>query len=511
KTWWGISVFGAIALAEALHHHGDLLPDNIRSAWTERLAKVAAFIYDRFDLTFTNINYGYTALHALSLLGEVLKEPKYRARAQELAKDASSFLTEPNRLLFGETKPSSDKKSHKGLYGVDLGYNVEESLNGAVLYALREKDETMLMALTESLQGHLEFMLPDGGWDNGWGTRQYKWTYWGSRTTDGCLPAYAMLSNRVPAFGTAAYRHIELLRDCTAENGLLYGGLHYAQHDLGPCIHHTFAHAKPLAFLLDLVDDFPRITASAPLPRSAANGVKEFPEIDVRLAARGPWRATVSAYDHIYKDGILHGTGGALTMLWHEEVGPLFTASMVSYYEVERFNQQPDPDGEDYALTPRLEAYRNGEWYTNLYELQAQLAHEEDDKTITLRASSQLVDKQHKPPEDHRTSCTFSYQFTEAEMQLRVNYGGDPLEDIALVLPLISPLGEEIRRLSPEEIVIVKPKGSLRIKASLPITIDETKRERVFNMVPGVQAIPLRVVLPKRINVVECAISVQKL
>ncbi|MEM9258256.1 MAG: hypothetical protein AAGA62_01345, partial [Bacteroidota bacterium] len=395
-------------------------------------------------------------------------------------------------------------------YVVPQVYAVEESLNGAVIYALREKDEALLAALLKSLQGHLEFMLPDGGWDNGWGTRQFKWTYWGSRTTDGSLPAFALLADHDPAFGTAAYLHTELLRECTAKNGLLYGGLHYAQHGLGPCIHHTFAHAKPLAFLLDLEEGFPTISKSAPLPRSLADGVKVFPEIDVRLAAKGPWRATVSAYDHIYKEGILHGTGGALTMLWHEEVGPLFAASMVSYYEVERFNQQPDPDGEDYALTPRLEAYRNGEWYTNLYDLKAQLAHQEDGNMLSIRASCQLIDKEYTPPESGGTSCNFNYQFTENEMQLYADYRGDPLEKLALVLPLISQLGEEIRRHSPEEIVIVKPKGNLHLKASLPITIDETKRERVFNMVPGVQAIPIRIPLPVGINMVECRISLNK-
>jgi hypothetical protein len=28
---------------------------------------------------------------------------------------------------------------------------------------------------------HLEFMLHDGAWDNSWGTRNFKWTYWGNR------------------------------------------------------------------------------------------------------------------------------------------------------------------------------------------------------------------------------------------------------------------------------------------------------------------------------------------
>ncbi len=104
------------------------------------------------------------------------------------------------------------KKVIKGLLPIDIGYNVEESLNGVVQYAVHKKDEKLIQLLTESLNGHLEFMLPDGAWDNSFGTRQNKWTYWGSRTTDGCQPAFTLLADRNPAFGTAAILSTELLK-----------------------------------------------------------------------------------------------------------------------------------------------------------------------------------------------------------------------------------------------------------------------------------------------------------
>ncbi len=68
-------------------------------------------------------------------------------------------------------------------------------------------------------------------------------------------------------------------------------------HGVKPCIHHTFAHAKPLAALLDRSNKLPITNASTPLPRQVAQGVKEFPEVATWLIAREPWRATVSAYD----------------------------------------------------------------------------------------------------------------------------------------------------------------------------------------------------------------------
>jgi len=263
KSWRGISVFGAIALAEALHYHGHILDKEILAKWTERLSKVAKFIFDNFSMTYSNVNYGSTSIYALNLLGRFFDNQEYIARSRELAKEVKNYLTEPNKLLFGEGKPVNGK-SARGLLPVDLGYNVEESLNGLVMYALQEKDEELIQLLTASLKGHLEFMLPDGAWDNSWGTREYKWSYWGSRTTDGCQQAYGMMADRYPEFGTAAYRNTELLQRCTGkEYGLLYGGPHFESHGVKPCVHHTFAHAKPLAALLDLEDELPEISDSA--------------------------------------------------------------------------------------------------------------------------------------------------------------------------------------------------------------------------------------------------------
>ena len=489
KTWRGISVFGAIALAETLHYHGDFLPTDLKAKWTERLARVGEYLLANFDLTFTNINYGFTALHAFVLIGEVLGEEKYEARARVLGKDAKQWFTEPNALLFGEGKPS-DARSPKGLRAVDLGYNVEESLNGVVHYALHVGDEELLDLLAKSLEGHLEFMLPDGGWDNSWGTRQAKWSYWGSRTTDGSQPAYAMVANRNPAFATAAIRTTELLQRCTADNGLLYGGLHYAEHGVPPCIHHTFAHAKPLTALLDGSEAWTALEGSTPLPRQVATGVQHFPEIDVWLQARGPWRATLSTYDFIYKEHCFQGTGGALNVLYHEVVGPLFLASMATYQLVEKFNQQLDPDGEDYALTPRLETTIDGRWYTNLYDLGAKMEVKDEQGTITSRASVQLLDEEQTAPASGPIYQEISYRISAAEVEVSVQ-GGSSAARTRLALPLVSPTTDEVKRVDDQTLHLLKPGGTVVVVADGLLGIDDTERERVFNLVPGVQALPL--------------------
>jgi hypothetical protein len=214
KSWKGTTVFGSIAAAEAIGRHGDLLDGRVKDRWMARLKRAADYIHTTFDMETGNINYGLTATYALALLGHLFDEPRYIRRSHELAGEAQRYLTEPNRLIFGEGRPTCQKTA-KGCLAVDLGYNVEESLPALVMYGLLEKDEDMLRLATRSLAAHLEFMLPDGAWDNSWGTRSYKWTYWGSRTSDGSSPAYSLLAGRHPGFGAAALRNTRLLRACT--------------------------------------------------------------------------------------------------------------------------------------------------------------------------------------------------------------------------------------------------------------------------------------------------------
>lgn len=114
-----------------------------------------------------------------------------------------------------------------------------------VYYALMAKDTDLLTLVDRSMATHLEFMLPDGAWDNSWGTRSFKWTYWGGRTSDGFMGGYYAMAAQHPEYLEAIHRNIQLLKKATSE-GLLYGGMHYRVSGIAPCIHHTFGHAKAI-------------------------------------------------------------------------------------------------------------------------------------------------------------------------------------------------------------------------------------------------------------------------
>lgn len=507
KTWKGITVFGAIALGEALHHHGHVLPKKIRDNWTKRLQKAAEFIHKNFTIDYSHINYAFTAVYGLNFLGRMFKNEAYINHSRQLANEVPNWLTKPNKLIFGENKPA-DRPSAKGLLPVDLGYNVEETLNGLVQYAVMEKDEQLLQLLTESMEGHLEFMLPDGAWDNSWGTRQNKWSYWGSRTTDGCQPAFALMAYRNTAFGTAAFLSTELLERCTV-NGLLAGGLHYESHEIKPCLHHSFAHAKSLAFILDNTEKLSDISKKTALPRSKADGIQHFPELDVWLAAKGPWRATVSSNDVIFKKPHSQAaTGGSLAVLWHDKVGPIFTASMAEYILVERYNQQPQPNEEDIPLTPRIESNKEGKWFSNLFDLKAKIKTNVKNDTLNFEVKTQLTDRDRAVLPNANYQLNYYIDIEKIIIVAKKENDASLDSRTSLVLPIISPQYEQVTQVSEHTIEIQKSEGKVSVMANVPLSILKTRKERVFNMVPGMEAIIVKAIFTKDIDEIRCEITV---
>jgi hypothetical protein len=489
-NWQGITVFGALALGEALRHHGDLLDNAVRDRWRDRLARAAAYLHENIAMDTGVINYPVTCSTALVIAGDVLDEPRYVEHARELAYRCLCRCTVPNRLLYGEGHPQ-DGRSTRGCRAVDLGYNVEESLPSLALYGRITRDEEVLEIVAASLRRHLEFQLPDGAWDNSWGTRSYKWTYWGSRTSDGCQPALVLLADRDLAFAGAALRNLQLLERCT-HNGLLHGGPHSHTTGMPPCIHHTFCHAKALATALDY--GYPEgvtgdLTES---PCEMEAGVREFPEIATWLAALGPWRATVTAYDWDFvPQG--HPSGGALSLLWHSDAGPVLCASLTAYSEHEPSNMEPFRGTVPVPLTPRLELERNGVFYRSINDREASVSHQRQRGEIVFSAKGRLVDDEMSGPSSGTLQFRQNYRLTPGNAEIAVAVEGEaPSGQIDLVVPVVSAGDEEVTVRSPSIVEIRRPNGVLQVAtngAALRILCED----RVYNPVPGFQALPLAV------------------
>jgi len=500
STWKGITVFKTIALCEAVLHHGAILTAQTRAEWTARIARAAKFLDGFISIQTGNINYPITSTLAFTLCAQVLNEPRYLDRARTLAHEALANFTSAG-LLFGEGHPF-DVTSPKGCHPVDLGYNVEESLPALALYAQLANDKEVLDIVTKSLRTHLEFMLPDGGWDNSWGTRNYKWSYWGSRTSDGCHPALVLLAEHDPAFREAALRNLKLMAACTHKN-LLYGGPDYFAHGDQPCIHHAFTHAKALATVLDR-GSFPAPSKTQPqLPREEPYGVKSFPDIATHLVSVGDWRATVTDYDWEYIETVQaggggntgggHASGGALSMLYHQQLGPILTASMNQYALIEISNQQQFTDKPHMTLTPRIELIADGKTYTSLVDLKATVKELHSASEIKFGAHGELQTTSHATPRSGLAHYQLNYRFTDSAVEISgsviATSGG------RLIVPVIANSRDTVTQIDAQTIRITRPKGSLRIHTDTPNGFELIPTERTFNLVPGFECVPLSIML----------------
>lgn len=493
SSWHGITVFTVIALAEALRFHGQILDAKDRRRVEERIRKAANYISEKFTISYGNINYPVSASFALALTGELLDDPGFRAKGRYFAHESLRFLSPKNKLLYGEGK-LQDSPSPKGCYPVDLGYNVEESLPALVQYSLLTGDQEVLEVTVESLKAHMEFMLPDGGWDNSWGTRNYKWTYWGSRTSDGCQPAYAFLADKDERFYKVALLNTRLLEECT-ENGLLHGGPHYVSHGELPCIHHTFCHSKALASVLNHQLEYSFNIENIRLPREKPYGVKSFDDINTWLVSIGKFRATVTGYDVEYthhKNG--HATGGALTMLWHELAGPIIAASMNKYQLVEKSNMQVDHDPDSMSLTPRMVLEVDSMEYTNISDLSAEVACRQEAQDWVIEAKSKLVDQHQASPSFGDVICNVRYRFSEKKVTIGFQCNDLPNgKQIQIIFPVISRQSESVMIVSDKCIVFDKMKCQVKITSDHAIQEIPTQK-RIFNFVPGLEALPLQVI-----------------
>jgi hypothetical protein len=495
NSWKGTTVFSSIALAETLKNYGHLLDSKFKNELSQRLIKAGEYIYSNFSVDYGNINYPVTASYALSLIGTLLNVPKFVTKGREFAHAALRFMTAKDTFLQGEGGPY-DKPSPKGCFSVDLGYNVEESLPSLVLYGLYTKDNEVLDMVTRSMRTHMEFMLPDGAWDNSWGTRNFKWTYWGSRTTDGCQAAYTLLADRDPRFYKVALKNTQLLQSCT-KNGLLYGGPHYISHGVTPCVHHTFSHIKALTTILDYKGKRQKpVSDKVLLPRERVYGSKFSADIQTHLIAKSHFKATVTGYDRAYKQTKMgHATGGALTMLWHPKTGPIFSGSMNRYQLFEADNMQPDTDPLSMPLTPRIELKLDDEVYMNICDLNAQMVTENINNEVIIKTHSKLVDKDQKSPDDGDINCRVTYRF--ADNKVSIQYSFDKSEhdgQVKIIFPVISASTEKYT-LTDKLLQVQKPKSTVKVTANQKITLlPTTVKKRVFNFVPGLEAIPVCII-----------------
>ncbi|MBQ7387148.1 MAG: hypothetical protein IJW03_03165 [Clostridia bacterium] len=477
KDWIGISVFSSISFGEALLHHGDCLDAETRAEWERIHVRITDYVYRTFvkPSFSTNVNYFFAYCSALAIAYRLTSDEKYKDAAYSMAERVVREHITADGLIHGEGSPAGNKKTPKGSYGVDIGYNVEESLPALTAFAHYMNDEKYMEIALSLWRSHLELMLPDGAWDNSFGTRHNKWTYYGSRTSDGCQTGLCYIWDKDPIFAEAAERNFELIRECSRD-GYLYGGRMYIEAGELPCLHHSFAHAKALAALID--SGFEHKERAA-LPRETEYGLRELKSVNVELVSVGDFRATVSGYDCIKYTGAATA-GGAMTLLYHKDYGTVFASSVEEYSITEALNMQM-PNGFLHCrcTTPRIE---NGK-YRSINALDCSLSANESDGRVSIKASGVLRDGRF----EESAPYTIEYFFDKDSIIIKaVSESGG-----TLALPVVCGTDGEILCCG-EYTDVTCADRRVRLTSSEKIVCDENE-PRIFNLVGGFIAANLKI------------------
>ncbi len=465
SNWRGITAFNAIALHDALSRHGDLLPAATREAMRRRLAAMGEWLRRNIvpGAPAYSTNYFAANACAMALLGAFFDRDDFRASSRTLAGHVRRHFSS-GLLLFGESIPSpTDARTPKGCVAVDVGgYNVEETLPCLLRYAEAAGDAETLDLVRRSYRAHLDWMLPDGAWDNSVGTRNYKWTYWGGRTSDGCQEALFRLGREDPVFAEAALRNLRLYRSCTA-GGLLHGGPHFVRHGEPPCVHHSFSHARALAGALDA--GIPAFAHTA-LPSDAPPALVRIPETDTLRLAVGDWRADVTAYDFDYMRGG-HASGGALSLLWHRRYGPVVAVGTVDYSLKEPNNQQLSRKFASHrSLCPRIELVRDGRRWGQHYDFGATIrGRAEPGGPTCAHTDAWLCDIDHARLPGGGP-CALDYALGADGLRITGNVPPALAADVRYILPIVA-----------DEAEVAVETGAA-----------EGDPARIFNLCPGFEA-----------------------
>lgn len=434
NDWEGITVFSVSAIARTLLHHEAVLPEDFCGRLKTRLRETAAWVYNRITTEISSpINYQAAAAEALALSGKYFQNQEYLAGAKERARYCLDFFTHEG-LFFGECTPR-DAKSPRGCVAVDIGYNLEESLPALLEYAEITGDEEVLKAVKMGFHTHMHFILPDGGIDNSIGTRNYKWTYWGSRTSDSFLSALermAVLEND-PAFAEVKYHYLELLCSCT-NDGLLYGGPDYYRHGEAPCVHHSMCKAKGIAQLLEQE----LLTVTVRKEEDFYYDVpyrKRFPSIGTEKYYFGGFIADITAYDQDYHHNG-HVSGGSLSLLWNSRTGPLFAASTMKQHLHEVTNSQLTLRKSVHRpLALRFDCRQDGKLYSTAYDYLAAFSGDLFDGEVVIRTTARLADEWH---ETSGGEIRAEYRIKTDELSCRCQTA----EAGRLIIPLIADVGK---------------------------------------------------------------------
>jgi hypothetical protein len=130
----------------------------------------------------------------------------------------------------------------------------------------------------------------------------------------------------------------------------------------------------------------------------------------------------------------------------------------------------------------------------NINDLSAQIETENANGQLIIKTQSKLVDKNQQNPASGLLNCRIAYQFTDKKITIKFHFDKSVHDgQVKIILPVISKSTEKFT-LADKLIRINKGASTLQISSSSKLTLlPTTTKNRIFNFVPGLEAIPLSI------------------
>ncbi len=107
---------------------------------------------------------------------------------------------------------------------------------------------------------------------------------------------------------------------------------------------------------------------------------------------------------------------------------------------------------------------------------------------MIIQTSARLVDQDQNDPPQGPVHCYAEYTFSPENVALYLRCHSDVtayMNDVRIVLPVISSSGEPVGIADDKNVHIQKSKAQLHIQSSEPLKKLPTTGDRIFNFVPG--------------------------
>ena len=227
------------------------------------------------------------------------------------------------------------------------------------------------------------------------------------------------------------------------------------------------------------------------LPRMRLEKTVYIEETDTYLIPGGEYTATVTGYDWEYvnlKGG--HAEGGTLTLLWHERAGLVICGGMSQYTMREANNMQLPRFGRHECVTPRLEctALDGKTVYSSLYDGRCKMIFSETGAGTVIAVKGRLTDINHHILEDGG-AYDAEYSFEDGGVRVRINVN----QNARFILPLVS--GRTENAVWDERGMTIEKRASrVHVNVENGVFHLPYKSQRIYNLVPGVEAIKAEIV-----------------